>query len=255
MSNKLHKALIIGAAILGAGLTSPAVYAAEPIKNIVLVHGAYADGSGWRGVADILLRDGYRVTVVQEPETSLADDVAATTRAITHAGRPVVLVGHSYGGIVITQAGNAPEVKALVYVAALAPDANENLGAVRSTFPPATNNVVKSPDGFLTLDPATFHDDFAADLPAADAAFMALSQVPVNEKALGTMVTEAAWKSKPSWYAVATEDHKINPDFERFMAKRAGSMTVEIKGSHAVYVSQQQAVAELIEKAAAGAGK
>lgn len=231
------------------------VYAAEPVKNIVLVHGAYADGSGWCGVADILLRDGYRVTVVQEPETSFTDDVAATMRAITRAGGPVVLVGHSYGGLVITQAGNAPEVKGLVYVAALAPDANENIGELRSKFPPATNNVVKSSDGFLTIDPATFHDDFAADLPAADAAFMALSQVPVSEKALGSMVTEAAWKSKPSWYAVATEDHKINPDFERYLAKRAGSTTVEIKGSHAVYVSQPQAIAELIEKAAAGVSK
>ncbi len=225
-------------------------YAAEPVKNIVLVHGAYADGSGWRGVAGILQKDGYKVTVVQEPETSLADDVAATTRAIKKAGGPVVLVGHSYGGIVITQAGNIPEVRGLVYVAALAPDVNENIGQTRSKFPAATNNVIKSGDGFLTLNPATFHNDFAADLSEADAAFMAISQVPVNEKAVGGMVTEAAWHAKPSWYAVATEDHKINPDFERFMAKRAGSTTVEIKGSHAVYVSQSKAVADLIEKAA-----
>ncbi len=227
----------------------------EPVKNIVLVHGAYADGSGWRGVADILSRDGFKVKVVQEPETSFTDDVAATTRAISQAGGPVVLVGHSYGGLVITQAGNAPEVKGLVYVAALMPDANEDIGELRSKFPPATNNVIKSSDGFLTLDPAKFHDDFAADLPAADAAFMALSQVPVSEQALGAKVTQAAWKSKPSWYAVAIDDHKINPDFERYLAKRAGSTTVEIKGSHAVYVSQPQAVAELIEKAAASISK
>lgn len=242
--------LSILAAVGGLTAGFAPVYAAEPVKNIVLVHGAYADGSGWRGVADILLHDGYKVTVVQEPETSLADDVAATTRAIEQAGAPVILVGHSYGGIVITQAGNAPEVAGLVYVAALAPDANENIGELRAKFPAATNNVVKSSDGFLTLNPTTFHDDFAADLPEADAAFMALSQVPISEKALGAMVTEAAWRSKPSWYAVATEDHKINPDFERYLAKRAGSTTVEIKGSHAVYVSQPKAVAELIEKAA-----
>ena len=224
--------------------------AAERVKNVVLVHGAYADGSGWRGVAEILQKDGYHVSVVQEPETSLSDDVAATTRAIKQAGGLVILVGHSYGGIVITEAGNAPEVRGLVYIAALAPDANENISETRSKFPPATNNVIKSADGFQTLNPATFHDDFAADLPEADAAFMAISQVPMNVNAGATKVTEAAWHSKPTWYAVATEDHKINPDFERFLAKRMGSTTVEIKGSHAVYVSQAKAVADLIEKAA-----
>ncbi|MBX5169406.1 alpha/beta hydrolase [Rhizobium sp. NZLR1b] len=241
------------AALAGFALSSAPVYSAEPVKNIVLVHGAYADGSGWRQVSDILTHEGYKVTVVQEPETSMADDVAATTRAIDQAGGSVVLVGHSYGGIVITQAGNAPSVKALVYVAALAPDAHEDLAEVRGKFPAATNNVIKSSDGFRTLDPKTFHEDFAADLPEADADFMARSQVPVSEKALGTKVTEAAWRSKPSWYVVATEDHKINPDFERYMAKRAGSSTVEIKGSHAVYVSQPQAVADLIKDAAEGA--
>lgn len=247
------KKLLSLAAVLGLSTGNIGqAYAAEPVKNIVLVHGAYADGSGWRGVAEILQKDGYKVTVVQEPETSLSDDVAATTRAIKQAGGPVVLVGHSYGGIVITQAGNLPEVRGLVYVAALAPEADENISETRAKFPPATNNVVKSADGFLTLNPATFHDDFAADLPEADAAFMAISQVGINEKAVAAMVTEAAWHSKPSWYAVATEDHKINPDFERFMAKRAGSTTVEIKGSHAVYVSQPQAVADLIENAATG---
>ncbi len=229
--------------------------AAEPVRNVVLVHGAYADGSGWRGVSDILTRDGYKVTIVQEPETSLADDVAATQRAIAQSGDPVILVGHSYGGVVITEAGNAPEVKALVYVAALAPDAGEKVDELRARFAPATNHTIKSPDGFLTLDPATFRADFAADLPAADAAFMARSQVPVSTKALGGIVTTAAWRSKPSWYAVATEDQKINPDLERFMAKRAGSTKVEVKGSHAVYVSQPQAIANLIETAANGAIK
>jgi pimeloyl-ACP methyl ester carboxylesterase len=248
----MKSVLFIAAIVVGLGSSFGAAHAGQPVKNVVLVHGAYADGSGWRAVSDILSRDGYRVTVVQEPETSLEDDVAATRRAIKQAGGPVVLVGHSYGGMVITQAGNLPEVQALVYVAAFAPDANENLAEVRSKFPPATNNVVKSTDGFLTLNQETFHHDFAADLPKADADFMALSQVPVSEKALSAVVKDAAWKSKPSWYAVATEDKKIDPDFERFMAKRAGSVTVEVKGSHAVYVSQPKAIADLIEKAAAG---
>jgi pimeloyl-ACP methyl ester carboxylesterase len=241
------------AAIAGLALSVAPARATEPIKNIVLVHGAFADGSGWRGVANILERDGYKVFIVQEPETTLDDDVAAATRVIKQAGGPVVLVGHSYGGVVITQAGNAPEVQALVYVAAVAPDANEKPSELRAKFPPTTNNVVKSADGFLTLNPANFREDFAADVPEADAAFMARSQVPISEKAIGASVTEAAWRSKPSWYAVASEDHKINPDLERFMAKRAGSTTIEIKGSHAVYVSQPKAVAELIEKAATDA--
>jgi pimeloyl-ACP methyl ester carboxylesterase len=222
------------------------------IKNVVLVHGAYADGSGWRGVSDILTHDGYQVSIVQEPETSLEDDVAATIRTIRQSKGPVILVGHSYGGVVITQAGNAPEVAGLVYIAAFAPDSDEDLGKLRDRFAPATNNVQKSDDGFLTLDRKTFHHDFAADLSDADADFMARSQVPVSVKALTSRVTQAAWHTKPSWYAVATEDMKINPDLERYMAKRAGSNKVEIKGSHAVFISQPQAVAQLIENAANG---
>ncbi len=245
---------IIAAIVSLTVLTSPAL-AAAPVKNIVLVHGAYADGSGWRGVADILSRDGYQVSVVQEPETTLDDDVATTKRAITLSGGPVILVGPSYGGVVITQAGDAPEVRGLVYIAALAPDVGEKLDELRSKFSPATNNVQKSADGFLTLDRATFQHDFAADIPEADAAFMARSQVAVSVKAIGAAVTKAAWHTKPSWYAVATEDMKINPDLERFMANRAGSTKVEIKGSHAVYVSQPKAVARLIEDAADGVNK
>jgi pimeloyl-ACP methyl ester carboxylesterase len=156
--------------------------------------------------------------------------------------------------VVITQAGNAPEVKALVYIAAVAPDANEKPTELRSKFAPVTNNVVKSDDGFLTINLATFHNDFAADVSKADADYMARSQVPISEQAITASVSEAAWRSKPSWYAVATNDHKINPDLERYMAKRAGSTTVEIDGSHAIYVSQPKSVAALIEKAAAGAG-
>ncbi len=241
-----------------AALSAPAIAAgsgknAEPVKNIVLVHGAFADGSGWRGVADILTHDGYYVTVVQEPETTLKDDVAATQRAIAQSDGPVILVGHSYGGVVITQAGNVPQVRGLVYIAAIAPEAGEKLQDLRDKFAPATNNVTKSADGFLTLDRATFRHDFAADLPPATAAFMAQSQVPISAEAIATPVTEAAWQSKPSWYAVAKQDMKINPDLERFMAKRAGSTTVEIAGSHSIYASQPQAVARLIEEAARGA--
>jgi pimeloyl-ACP methyl ester carboxylesterase len=248
------KHLLCTLSLLGGLLTVVPAYAADHINNIVLVHGAFADGSGWRAVSDILTRDGYSVSIVQEPETSLEDDVAATTRAIKQAGGAVVLVGHSYGGVVVTQAGNAPEVKALVYIAAVAPDANEKPSELRSKFAPVTNNVVKSSDGFLTINRATFRDDFAADVPKADADYMARSQVPISEKAVTAAVREAAWRSKPSWYAVATKDHKINPDLERYMAKRAGSTTVEIDGSHAIYVSQPNSVAALIERAAAGTG-
>ncbi|MFC0406826.1 alpha/beta fold hydrolase [Roseomonas elaeocarpi] len=166
-----------------------------------------------------------------------------------------VRAGFSVAWVATALAVGPAASPALVYVAALAPDGNETLSEVRSRFAPATNNVIKSADGFLTLDPATFHDDFAADLPAADAAFMARSQVPVSEKALSAPVSQAAWRSKPSWYAVATEDHKINPDFGRFMARRTGSTTVEVKGIHAVYVSQPRAIAALIEQAATGARK
>ena len=252
---KVMKNLFYTLSLMGGLLSVVPAYAADPIKNIVLVHGAFADGSGWRAVSDILTRDGFSVSIVQEPETSLEDDVAATTRVIKQVGGPVVLVGHSYGGVVITQAGAASEVKGLVYIAAVAPDANEKPSELRSKFAPATNNVVKSADGFLTIDQATFHDDFAADVPKADADFMARSQVPISEKAVTASVGEAAWHSKPSWYAIATNDHKINPDLERYMAKRARSTTVEIDGSHAIYVSQPKAVAALIEKAAAGASK
>lgn len=229
--------------------------AESPVRNVVLVHGAFADGSGWKAVWDILTREGYNVAVVQPPETSLADDVAATTRVIKEIKGPVILVGHSYGGVVITQAGNLPEVKGLVYIAALMPDANEDIGALRKTFPASNNNVINT-DGFLTIDPDHFHEDFAADSSAETAAFLARSQVPVNVKeALGGKVTEAAWHNRPVWYAVATQDRKIDPDFERFMAKRAGATTIEIVGSHSIYLSQPQKVADLIKQAAAGAAK
>lgn len=245
---------LLTASVTAAALTlgASAVSAAEPpIRNIVLVHGAFADGSGWRAVSDILQRDGYTVSVVQEPETSLADDAAATRRIIDQVNAPLILVGHSYGGAVITQAGNAPQVRGLVYIAAFQPDSGETLGALIQKNPPAAgNNVVPAGEGFVIVDPKKFHADFAADVPAKETAFMAISQVPISVTGFGTPISDAAWHTKPSWYAVATEDRMINPDLERFMAKRAGSTTVEIKGSHAIYMSQPAAVAELIEQAA-----
>ncbi len=239
-----------GVAILSA-VVAPA--RAEPVKNVVLVHGAFADGSGWRGVTEILQRDGYSVSIVQQPETSFADDVAATKRVIDSVKAPLILVGHSYGGAIITEAGNDPQVRGLVYIAAFQPDVGESLGSLLHQMPPPASSIIPAGEGFLIIDPKVFHADFAADLPAKDAAFMAISQVPVSASAIGATITNAAWRNKPTWYAVATEDRQINPDLERFMAKRAGSTTIEVKGSHAIYASQPAIVAELIEKAAKAA--
>ena len=238
----------ISAAALAFGMCG--VASAEPIKNVVLVHGAFADGSGWRAVADILEHDGYSVSIVQEPETSLADDAAATKRIIERVNAPLILVGHSYGGAVITQAGNEPQVRGLVYIAAFQPDTGETLGGLLKQMPPAANSSVPAGEGYVIVDPKAFHADFAADLPAKEANFMAISQVPISVTGFGTPITNAAWHNKPSWYAVATEDRMINPDLERFMAKRAGSTTIEVKGSHAIFMSQPKIVATLIEQAA-----
>jgi pimeloyl-ACP methyl ester carboxylesterase len=247
MPNKVIAAAATGVALLSAGV-APA--RAEPVKNIVLVHGAFADGSGWRAVTDILQRDGYSVSIVQEPETSFADDVAATKRVIDGVKAPLILVGHSYGGAVITEAGNEPQVRGLVYIAAFQPDVGESLGSLLHQMPPPANSIIPAGEGYLIIHPKVFHADFAADLPAKDAAFMAISQVPIAARAIGAPITNAAWRNKPSWYAVATEDRQINPDLERFMAKRAGSTTIEVKGSHAIYASQPAIVAKLIEQAA-----
>ncbi len=238
----------VSAAALAFGMCGAA--SAEPIKNVVLVHGAFADGSGWRTVADILERDGYSVSIVQEPETSLADDAAATKRIIERVNAPLILVGHSYGGAVITQAGNEPQVRGVVYIAAFQPDTGETLGGLLKQKPPAANSSVPAGEGYVIVDPKAFHADFAADLPAKEANFMAISQVPISVTGFGTPFTNAAWHNKPSWYAVATEDRMINPDLERFMAKRAGSTTIEVKGSHAIFMSQPKIVATLIEQAA-----
>ena len=249
MNKLLHFASI--AIALGVTATVCASPMHTPtIKNVVLVHGAFADGSGWIAVANILRKDGFTVSVVQPPETSLEDDVAATTRAIDAMGGPVVLVGHSYGGVIITTAGNNERVKSLVYVAAFQPDTGESLGSLAASKPPTSPSPIPSPDGFLYIGQATFHSDFCADLPAPQAEFMAQSQVGLAIKAAGAATTTPAWKAKPSYAIVATNDHAINPDLERFMYKRAGSTVTELASSHAVYISHPAEVAAVIERAA-----
>jgi pimeloyl-ACP methyl ester carboxylesterase len=243
--NRIVSAFALSFAAIGAQAATPA-----PVKNVVLVHGFFADGSGWKGVADILARDGFTVSVVQQPETSLADDVKAATRAVDAQEGRSILVGHSYGGVVITEAGNNPKVAGLVYVAAFVPDAGESLKDLANKMPPATTGI-KAADGHLYFDPALFHADFAADLPAAEASFMALSQVTPAVQAATAPVTQAAWKTKPSWAIVSRDDRTVNPDLERFMAKRAGSRTVEIGGSHVAFIAHPEQVAKVIEQAAA----
>jgi pimeloyl-ACP methyl ester carboxylesterase len=224
------------------------------LKNIVLVHGGFVDGSGWQGVYSALKEKGYTVTVVQIPTISLEDDVALTRRAISAQNGPVILVGHSYGGVVITEAGNDPEVAGLVYIAAFAPDTGESVESLIKNPPPGAPvpPILTPQDGFLYLDRSKFAASFAADVNPGLAAFMADSQVPWGLHALGGAITRPAWKTKPSWYLVSTEDKMIPPDAQRAMSKRAGSTVAEVKGSHAVYVSQPKAVAALIERAVSG---
>ena len=219
---------------------------------IALVHGGFVDGSGWEDVYRILKKNGHRVSIVQNPTTSLADDVAATKRVIAELKGQVILVGHSYGGVVITEAGNDPSVTGLVYITAFAPDRGESVAALIKDPPPGAPvpPILPPQDGFLALDKSKFAASFAADVAPEKADFMANSQVPWGLVALNGAVTEPAWKSKPSWYLVATDDRMIPPDAQRGMAKRAGSTIVESKGSHAVYVSQPEAVAEIIQQAA-----
>jgi pimeloyl-ACP methyl ester carboxylesterase len=220
--------------------------------SIVLVHGGFVDGSGWEDVYKILKKDGYDVSIVQNPTISLVDDVAVTKRVIAEQKGPVTLVGHSYGGVVVTEAGNDERVGALVYIAAFAPDKGESVGSLIKDPPPGAPvpPILPPQDGFLALDKAKFAAGFAADVAADKAEFMANSQVPWGLEALNGAVTKPAWQSKPSWYLVATDDRMIPPPAQRAMSKRAGSSVVEVKGSHAVYVSQPEAVAELITKAA-----
>lgn len=226
--------------------------ASAPAASVVLVHGGFVDGSGWEDVYRILKEDGYDVGVVQNPTISLADDVAATRRVVAAQRSPVILVGHSYGGVVITQAGNDPKVVGLVYIAAFAPDRGESVSALIKDPPPGAPvpPILPPQDGYLFLDRNKFAASFAADVPRAKAEFMADSQVPWGLEALHGTVTEAAWRNKPSWYLIATDDKMIPPAAQEFMSKRAGSTVAQARGSHSVYISQPQAVAALIEKAA-----
>ena len=222
--------------------------------TVVLVHGGFVDGSGWEGVYKMLRKDGFRVSVVQNPTISLADDVATTKRTLSAQNGPVILVGHSYGGVVITEAGNHPNVVGLVYIAAFVPDKGESVSSLIKDPPPGAPvpPILPPEDGFLFLDKEKFAASFAADVDAEKAAFMADSQVPWGLDALAGAISQPAWKTKPSWSLVSTEDKMIPPPAQRFMSERAGSTIVEAAGSHAIYVSKPNTVAELIEKAAQG---
>jgi pimeloyl-ACP methyl ester carboxylesterase len=221
------------------------------LPNIVLVHGAFVDGSSWRAVYDVLTADGYHVAVVQNPTVSLTGDAAATRLIVDAQDGPVVMVGHSYGGAVITEAGTHDQVAALVYIAAFVPDQGESVEALGGTPDVPGSPIVSAPGGFLFQDRAKFRASFGADLSAADAAFLADSQVPWGVDAMTESVTRAAWRDKPSWCLVATEDRMIPPDAQRAMARRAGAITAEVAASHAVYISQPRAVADVIRRACA----
>jgi len=246
---------MVASAALAVGVNASGVLAADAakVKSVVLVHGGFVDGSGWEGVYSILKKNGYVVTIVQNPTTSLADDVAVTKRAIAAAPGKVILVGHSYGGVVVSEAGTDPKVAGVVYIAAFAPDAGESVGSLIANPPPgaAVPPILPPVDGFLLLDKEKFAASFAADVRPELASFMADSQVPWGVGALDGKVTAPAWKAKPSWYLVATDDRMIPPPAQRQMASRAKATTVETPGSHAIYVSNPAAVANLIQQAAA----
>ncbi|GLQ49897.1 alpha/beta fold hydrolase [Dyella flava] len=239
---------IVGCAMMANG----GAHAAGTRPSVVLVHGGFVDGSGWQSVYDILKHDGYAVSIVQNPTSSLADDVAFTQRVLEKQSGPVVLVGHSYGGAVITEAGNAPNVKALVYITAFAPDAGESVQTLIKDPPPGAPvpPILPPQDGWLLLDNAKFAASFAADVPPKKAQFMADSQVPWNVAALAGTISTPAWKSKPSFYLVVDGDHMIPVEAQRAMAKRAHATVMNTKGSHAIYVSNPKVVAALIEQAA-----
>ncbi|MFZ6649664.1 alpha/beta hydrolase [Undibacterium sp. TJN25] len=248
--NIINKTLAIFLlALAGTGVST--VANAEPIKNIVLVHGAWADGSGWKGIYDILKRDGYNVSVVANPDTGLADDIAATQRTLDRQNGPVVLVGHSYGGVIISHAGVDPKVKALVYIAAFAPDIGESAAQFLPKGPlPGT----PTKDGILFMDRPTYLAAFAPDVPQDVKEFMADSQVPIQLSGVTAKATTAAWKDKPTWYLVSQNDLIIPPDNERMFAKRMKATTEEVAGSHVQFVAHPQEAAKLIEAAAYGAG-
>lgn len=249
----MTKTIIAAAALaMAAAGSTPVLAQSASAKNVVLVHGGFVDGSGWQGVYNILKKDGYNVTIVQNPTTSLADDVAVTKRAISQQDGPVVLVGHSYGGVVVSEAGTDEKVKSVVYIAAFAPDKGESVSTLIAN-PPAgapVPPILPPVDGFLFLDKERFAASFAADVDAAAAAFMADSQVPWGVEALAGAVTDPAWKHRPTFYLVANDDRMIPPPAQRLMAERAGSTVTEVAGSHAVYVSKPEAVAAIIAQAA-----
>src|SRR6202167_3956940 len=226
------------------------IIVSQHIKNVVLVHGAFADGSGWKRVADILKNDGYKVSVAQPPETSYADDQKYTNAAIDAMGGPVVLVGHSYGGAIITEAGNNPHVAALVYIAAFALDEGESCASIEQAPPQASKAFKPDSNGNWWIEQEHFAADFAADIPAAEARFMAISQVPISTDSFTHKVTNPSWKSKPAWYMVASADRSINPEQERMMAKRAHARTVEVNYSHVAYMFHPKEAAKSTEKAA-----
>jgi len=245
----------IVAMLMGAALIAAAAGPASPtgIKNVVLVHGAFADGSGWDAVAKILEKDGYTVSVAQPPETSYADDQKYTKAAIDAMGGPVVLVGHSYGGSIITEAGNDTNVAALVYIAAFALDEGESCASIETAVPQASKAFKPDSNGNWWIEQDHFAADFAADIPPAQAHFMAISQVPISTDSFTHKVTSPAWKNKPTFYMVASSDRSINPQQERMMAKRANAKTVEVNASHVAYMSHPKEAAKLIEEAASSA--
>ncbi len=250
--SKAFQFLAKAAILTSVALSSNVATAAQDgrIKNVVLVHGAFADGSGWQAVTDRLTKDGFKVSIVQEPQTSLQDDIDATKRVLDQQDGPVVLVGHSYGGLVITDAGNDPKVKSLVYAAAFMPEAGDSLLSLVKTMPLPSEDIKATKDGYLYLDPAKFAQDFAADLPKKTAAFMAVSQVLPSQKAFSAPTTKAAWHDKPAFAIVSTKDKAINPQLERWMYKRGGAHVTEVNSSHAVYISNPRIVVDVIEKAA-----
>ncbi len=246
-------ALLIGATLLTERTVKVSAASPSGIKNVVLVHGAFADGSGWEVVAKTLEKDGYTISIPQPPETSYADDQKYTKAAIDAMGGPVVLVGHSYGGSIITEAGNDPNVRALVYIAAFALDEGESCASIEQAVPQASKAFKSDSNGNWWIDQEHFAADFAADVPPAVSSFMAISQVPISTDAFTHKVTSPEWKTKPTWYMVAGSDRSINPQQERMMAKRANATTVEVNASHVAYMSHPKESAKLIEEAATAA--
>ncbi|WP_186417147.1 alpha/beta fold hydrolase [Bosea sp. CS1GBMeth4] len=258
MIKPVRNALVAAAAVgtvahtaLAQPSNGPQLSAAQSARNVVLVHGAFADGSGWRGVYDLLTARGYRVTIVQNPLTSLEDDVAATKRALDRQAGPTILVGHSWGGTVITEAGVDPKVAGLVYVSALSPDAGETTAQQYEGFAPATEFVLdKAPDGFAFVDRERFKAGFAHDATDADVAFLRDSQVPINLSAFGTKLKNAAWRSKPSWAVIASEDKAFDQAMLDHMAKRIGARVTKVSASHALFMTQPRIIADVIDQAA-----